>query len=108
MPKKILVSGGLGFVGYHLVDRLLREGHSVTIVDNLSSNVLPKNFFDKEFKGQCEVVIKDIKDVMNKEDYKGKAWTSDVLYCVQKLNKKEFNYVVRSIVKRSAGCCGYL
>ena len=28
---------------------------------------------------------------MNKEDYKGKAWTSDVLYCVQKLNKKEFN-----------------
>lgn len=28
---------------------------------------------------------------MNKEDYKGKAWTSDVLCCVQKLNKKEFN-----------------
>lgn len=38
--KKILVTGGLGFVGSHLTDKLLAAGHAVTIVDNLSSNVM--------------------------------------------------------------------
>lgn len=34
---RILVSGGAGFVGSHVVDRLLADGHAVDIVDNLSS-----------------------------------------------------------------------
>lgn len=53
--KKILVSGGLGFLGSHLVDFLLSKGNKLTIVDNLSTNAVPKDFFPK-----CEVVIQDI------------------------------------------------
>lgn len=34
MSKKILISGGRGFLGGHLVDRLIKEGHQVTVVDN--------------------------------------------------------------------------
>lgn len=43
--KKALVTGGAGFIGSHLAKRLLREGWSVDIVDNLSTGFrenLPK------------------------------------------------------------------
>ncbi|HWP34093.1 MAG TPA: NAD-dependent epimerase/dehydratase family protein [Thermodesulfobacteriota bacterium] len=34
---RILVTGGAGFIGSHLVDRYVAEGHAVTVVDNLST-----------------------------------------------------------------------
>lgn len=32
--KRVLVTGGAGFVGSHLVDRLMLLGHEVTVIDN--------------------------------------------------------------------------
>jgi UDP-glucose 4-epimerase len=55
---KVLVTGGAGFIGSHLVDRLLSEGNSVRVLDNLSTGRrenLPKS-------GLIEFIEGDIRD----------------------------------------------
>ncbi len=53
---RILVTGGAGFIGSHITDRLVSEGHSVSIIDNLST-------------GKAENINKEAKfykiDIMN-------------------------------------------
>jgi len=48
---KILVTGGAGFIASHIADAFINEGHSVTILDNLSTgfekNINPKANFVK-------------------------------------------------------------
>jgi UDP-glucose 4-epimerase len=45
-PMRIVVTGGAGFVGSNLAERLLNDGHQVTVVDNLSGGSL-------DFLGGC-------------------------------------------------------
>ena len=64
----ILVTGGAGFIGSNLCERLLREGYTVICLDNFDSfydhNIKIKNIeeMEKKFPNQFELVTGDIRN----------------------------------------------
>jgi len=58
--KKILITGGLGFIGSNLAKRCLEMGMDVTIYDNLDQNSGGNLFNIEPFKKDVELVIGDI------------------------------------------------
>ena len=58
---KILVTGGCGFIGSHLVDRLLNDGHKVIVIDNCSTGRI-QNLEHHKGNDKLEVHICDIAD----------------------------------------------
>ncbi|GAC1648328.1 MAG: SDR family NAD(P)-dependent oxidoreductase [Acidobacteriaceae bacterium] len=59
--KKILVTGGAGFVGSHLADALLQAGHQVRVLDSLSPQVHPAGYPDY-LSDEVEFIHGDIRD----------------------------------------------
>lgn len=59
---KVLVTGGAGFIGSHVVDRLVDEGHSVVVVDNLSTG------FRENLNPKAKFYQEDIRDVSKMEE----------------------------------------
>jgi UDP-glucose 4-epimerase len=53
---KILITGGAGFIASHITDAFINEGHSVTVVDNLSTG------FEKNVNPKAKFVKADIGD----------------------------------------------
>ncbi len=58
---KALITGGAGFIGSHLAERLLRDGHRAAVVDNLSTGSL-KNIEDLRNHPNFEFVEGDIRN----------------------------------------------
>jgi len=45
----ILITGGAGFIGSHIVDSMIRAGHYVSIVDNLSTDNITNVYNQADF-----------------------------------------------------------
>lgn len=58
IASRYLVTGGCGFIGSHLADRLVAQGHQVRILDNLSSGRLDNA------PDEAEVIVGDVGDVL--------------------------------------------
>ena len=68
MKKKTLVTGGAGFIGSHLVDRLLADGHDVLVLDNFSTG-RPENLEHQKTNPSLRVIEADIADTAHIERY---------------------------------------
>ena len=60
---RYIVTGGAGFIGSHLTDKLLAQGHEIIIIDD-GSHILThiiKNlkFFIKKVESNCYYIIED-------------------------------------------------
>ena len=63
----ILVTGGAGFIGSHIVNTYIKAGHRVTVIDNLSSGRLqflnPKvNFYE------IDILNPDVSEILKSEE----------------------------------------
>lgn len=59
--ESVLVTGGAGFIGSHIVDRLMNEGASVRVLDDLSNGNMANLSLWKDNKN-LEFIVGDIRD----------------------------------------------
>ncbi|MDX8363736.1 NAD-dependent epimerase/dehydratase family protein [Cytobacillus sp. IB215665] len=66
MGTKIMVTGGCGFIGSHIVDQLLEQQYEVVVVDNLSSGRLDNIPSNKVELYVCDVTSDEFHEVVQK------------------------------------------
>jgi UDP-glucose 4-epimerase/UDP-glucuronate decarboxylase len=95
--KKVLVTGGVGFIGYHLSKHLAKEGDEVTIVDNL-------------FRGKMDNELKEIikmenvkyieADLTNYNSFEKMDEDYDYVYHLAAINGTKYFYEIPDKVLR--------
>jgi hypothetical protein len=60
--KKVLIAGGLGFIGSNLARRLLGLGARITLVDSLIQKYCGNRANVADFAGQVSIRITDVRD----------------------------------------------
>jgi len=63
---KVLVTGGAGFIGSHVVDALVRQGYQVVVVDNLSTG-RPENINPAATFYQADISNSELEEIFEKE-----------------------------------------
>lgn len=61
--KKILITGGLGFLGSNLSLRLIELGAKITVIDNLNPLYGGNTFNVSEFSDKLEIIINDVRNI---------------------------------------------
>lgn len=62
--RPVLITGGAGFIGTNLADRLLKQGHSVLLFDNLSRRGVEQNvkWLEETYGNRVQLILGDVRD----------------------------------------------
>ena len=76
--KNILITGGAGFIGSRLCEKLFDQGYNITVLDNLSEQIHGKgeSFLYKKIKDKCTFVKGDIR---NKYDWEKSLKNQEII-----------------------------
>ena len=80
--KKILVTGGLGFIGYHVCKLFLDKGHTVYSIDNIN------NYYPAKFK------IERLKVLMNYKKFKNYKFDISIKKNFNLINNIDFSIII--------------
>jgi len=89
---KILVTGGLGFIGSYIVDELVNRGYEVNVLDNLSSGFW-------ENKNTSSLVTYFIGDVRSKSDVEWAAEDAEIIFHLAEYIPNQIGHVMKSSLK---------
>jgi UDP-glucose 4-epimerase len=125
--KRVLITGGAGFIGSHTVDNFLKKGFNVRVIDNLVGGNLKniehlknnKNFqFEKQdilkldkvrkFISECEYVVHfaGIGDIVPSIKYPKKYFENNVLGTVKLLDILNPKKIKKFVYAASSSCYG--
>ena len=93
--KKILVTGGLGFIGYNVVLRLMNLGHIISIVDTKTTygGLIDKEELDALHKERFFSIASRVTDLF--------CSARICLCCSSKVDVASVNILIRHMVKYS-------
>ncbi|MEM3512435.1 MAG: SDR family NAD(P)-dependent oxidoreductase, partial [Candidatus Jordarchaeales archaeon] len=66
--KRVLVTGGCGFIGSHLVDKLVERECEVVVLDNLSGSTV-ENIEGHVKSGRVKLIVGDVRDYEKVREY---------------------------------------
>lgn len=96
--NKVLITGGAGFIGYHLSKHLANEGDEVTIVDNLSRGKMDEELY-------ALITMKNVKyldiDLTKREPLENLDKNYDHIYHLAAINGTRYFYEIPDKVLRT-------
>lgn len=99
--NKVLITGGAGFIGFHLANRLLKQGHSVDILDNFA-----RQNMDEELE---TLISRENVNFLKKDLTNSSTWDElplnhyDIVYHFAAINGTE-NFYKRPVDVLKVGC----
>ena len=90
MKKKILITGGTGFIGSHLAETFIKRGHKVRVFDRYNPNYNLGNLAHSDLKSKIDFVFGDIRDY---DSVLNAAKNCDIIFHLAALIGIPYSYV---------------
>ena len=90
MRKKILITGGTGFIGSHLSEKFIKHGYEVRVFDRYNPNYNLGNLSNSNFKSKIDFIFGDIRDY---DSVVNAAKNCDIIFHLAALIGIPYSYV---------------